>query len=109
VVTPAVYLIIGYVLTQMALAGYSPLLLVPALAVHGVIEIPVIVIATAAALRLGAVVTKPPQGITVGQAWTRAFADTIKLWLGIILPGLLLAALIEAYVTPAVVQALLGG
>jgi uncharacterized membrane protein SpoIIM required for sporulation/ABC-type transport system involved in multi-copper enzyme maturation permease subunit len=109
VVTPAVYLIIGYVLTQMALAGYSPLLLIPALAVHGVIEIPVIVIATAAALRLGAVVTKPPQGITVGQAWTRAFADTIKLWLGIILPGLLMAALIEAYVTPAVVQALLGG
>ncbi len=109
VVTPAVYLIIGYVLTQMALAGYSPLILLPALAVHGVVEIPVIIIATASALRLGAVITRPPKGMTVGQAWTLAFADTVKLWLGVILPGLLLAALIEAYVTPTVVQGLLGG
>ncbi|HYO89152.1 MAG TPA: ABC transporter permease subunit, partial [Candidatus Limnocylindrales bacterium] len=38
VITPAVYLIIGYVLTQMALAGYSPLILIPAIVVHGVIE-----------------------------------------------------------------------
>lgn len=107
VITPAVYLIIGYVLTQMALAGYSPLLLIPAIAVHGIVEIPVIIIATASALRLGAVITKPPQGATVGQAWTLAFADMVKLWLGVILPGLLLAALIEATVTPAVMQALL--
>lgn len=107
VITPAVYLIIGYILTQMALAGYNPLLLVPSLAVHGVIEIPVIVIATASAVRLGAVITRPPSGMTVGQAWTLAFADTVRLWLGVILPGLLLAALVEAYVTPVVVQALL--
>jgi uncharacterized membrane protein SpoIIM required for sporulation len=109
VITPAVYLIIGYVLTQFALAGYNPLLLAPALAVHGIVEIPVILIATACALRLGAIITRPPRGLTVGQAWTLAFSDTVKLWLGVILPGLLLAALIEAYITPGVVQALLGG
>jgi stage II sporulation protein M len=108
IITPAVYLIIGYVLTQFALAGYNPLLLLPALAVHGVVEIPVIVIAAASALRLGAVITKPPSGLSVSQAWTLAFADTVKLWLAVILPGLLLAAVIEAYLTPAVMQALLG-
>ncbi|MFN8379475.1 MAG: stage II sporulation protein M [Anaerolineae bacterium] len=109
VVTPMVYLIIGYVLTQFALAGYNPLLLLPAVAVHGMVEIPVIVIATACALRLGAVITRPPKGMSVSQAWTLAFSDTVKLWLGLLLPGLLLAAMIEAYVTPVVVKALLGG
>ena len=109
IITPAVYLIIGYVLTQFALAGYNPLLLVPTLAVHGVVEIPVIIIAAASALRLGAVITKPPAGMSVSQAWTLAFSDTVKLWLGVILPGLLLAAVIEATITPVVVQALLGG
>lgn len=109
VITPMVYLVIGYVLTQFALAGYNPLLLIPAVAVHGIVEIPVILIATACALRLGAIITRPPKGMTVGQAWTTAFSDAGKLWLGVILPGLALAALIEAYVTPVVVRALLGG
>jgi len=109
VITPMVYLIIGYIVTQFALAGYNPVLLVPALAVHGVVEIPVILIAAACALKLGAVITRPPKGQTVGQAWTVAFSDAVKLWLGVILPGLVLAALIEAYVTPVVVRALLGG
>ena len=109
VITPAVYLIIGYVLVQFMLAGYSPLILVPALAVHGIVEIPVIIIATASAVRLGAVITRPPAGMSVGQAWSLAFSDAVKLWLGIILPGLILAALIETYVTPVVMQALLGG
>ena len=109
VITPMVYLIIGYIMTQFALAGYNPALLVPALAVHGIVEIPVILIAAACALKLGAVITRPPKGQTVGQAWTVAFSDAVKLWLGIILPGLVLAALIEAYVTPVVVTALLGG
>lgn len=109
VITPMVYLIIGYVLTQFALAGYNPMLLLPAVAVHGIVEIPVIVIATACALRLGAIITRPPRGLAVGQAWTMAFADAVKLWLGVVLPGLVLAALIEAYVTPVVVRALLGG
>ncbi len=107
--TPAVYFIIGYLASQLVASGYSIAFLVPALGTHGLIEIPVIVIATAAALRLGAVVTRPPAGQTVGTAWTAALADTIKLWLGVLLPGLLLAALIEANLTPMVVAAFLGG
>ena len=61
------------------------------------------------ALRLGAVVTKPPRGITVGQAWSMALGDTLKIALGLVLPGLLLAAFIESFITPAVVVAVLGG
>lgn len=107
VLTPAAYFVIGYLFSQVMAAGYNPLFLVPAVLTHGIVEIPVIVLATAAALRLGAVVTRPPKGTTVGHAWTVALGDTIKLWIGIILPGLLLAAVIEAYITPLVVAAVL--
>lgn len=107
VLTPAAYFIIGYLFSQVLAAGYNPLFLVPAVLTHGIVEIPVIVLATAAALRLGAVVTRPPKGTTVGHAWTVALGDTIKLWLGVIVPGLLLAAVLEAYVTPLVVAGVL--
>ena len=107
VLTPATYFIIGYLFTQVMAADYNPLFLLPAVLTHGIIEIPVIVLATAAALRLGAVVTRPPKGTTVGHAWSTALGDTIKLWLGIILPGLLLAAILEAYVTPYVIALVL--
>lgn len=109
IVTPAVYVILGYLFTQVAVAGYDPSFLLPAVLTHGVVEIPVIVLATAAALHLGAVITRPPRGVTVGHAWVVALADTIKIAVGILIPGLVAAALIEVYVTPAVVKLVLGG
>ncbi|MDZ4764214.1 MAG: stage II sporulation protein M [Chloroflexota bacterium] len=109
VLTPLTYVVLGYLLTQVVAAGYSPFFLLAALFPHGLIEIPVIIIATAAAVRLGAVVTRVPENSTVGAAWTLAFTDMLKLALGIIIPGLLIAALLEAYVTPLVVRLALGG
>jgi uncharacterized membrane protein SpoIIM required for sporulation len=109
VLTPAVYFVLGYIFSQILAAGYNPAFFLAGILTHGIVEIPVIVLATAAALRLGAVVTRPPQGVTVGQAWTAALGDTVRLTLGVILPGLLLAAAIEAVITPRVVVAVLGG
>jgi uncharacterized membrane protein SpoIIM required for sporulation len=37
-----------------------------------------------------------------------ALGDTIKLFVGVILPGLLISALIEAFITPQVVLAVMG-
>jgi uncharacterized membrane protein SpoIIM required for sporulation/ABC-type transport system involved in multi-copper enzyme maturation permease subunit len=107
VITPAVYFVLGYVFSQVVIAGYNPAFIAPAILTHGIVEIPIIVLATAAALRLGAVVTRPPKDVTVGHVWTVALGDTLKLWFGLILPGLLLAAFIEANITPIVVQAVL--
>ncbi|MCB9453854.1 MAG: stage II sporulation protein M [Anaerolineaceae bacterium] len=109
IITPVVYLILGYLFSQIMLAGYNPSFLFAAILTHGVIEIPVIILATAAALRLGAIITRPPKGLTVGQAWQMALGDALKLAIGVILPGLILAAVIEAYITPRVVFAILGG
>jgi len=107
--TPAVYFILGYLFTQVVAAGYNPAFMLAAVLTHGIIEIPVIVLAAAAALRMGAVVTKPPRGITVGQAWSMTLGDTVKIALGLVIPGLLLAGFIEAFITPQVVVKVLGG
>ena len=109
IITPVVYLILGYLFSQIMLAGYNPSFMFAAVLTHGVVEIPIIILATAVALRLGAVITRPPEGMTVGHAWLTAFGDTVKLAVGVIFPGLVLAALIEAYITPRVVLAVLGG
>ncbi|MCC6805182.1 MAG: stage II sporulation protein M [Anaerolineae bacterium] len=108
ILTPAVYVVIGYIFSQIVMAGYDPTFMIPALLTHGIVEIPVIVLATAAALHLGAVVTRPPRGSTVGQAWTLALSDAIRIGLGLIAPGLIVAALIEAYITPEMVRLVLG-
>ncbi len=107
--TPAVYVVLGYLLSQIVQAGYNPFPFALAVLTHGVIEIPVIVLATAVVLKLGAVVTRLPTGMTLGQAWTQALGDTIKLWLAVLLPGLFFAAFVEAYITPLVVRIAFGG
>lgn len=109
VITPPVYFILGYIYSQILHAGYDPAFFYVGILTHGVVEIPVIVIATAAALRLGAVVTKLPPGQTVGYAWTLALADTARITLGVIIPGLIVAACIESFITPQLVVAVLGG
>jgi stage II sporulation protein M len=107
ILTPLAYVILGYLFTQVLAAGYNPTFLLAAVIPHGLVEIPVIVLATAAAVRLGAVITRPPRGTTVGQAWTLALTDSIKIGIGLVLPGLVIGAVIEAYITPAIVAAVL--
>ncbi|MBZ0301792.1 MAG: stage II sporulation protein M, partial [Anaerolineae bacterium] len=103
------FLLLGYIFSQILQAGYDPLLLVAALLPHGIIEIPVVFIASAAAVRLGASITRPPQGMTVGQGLQQALGDTIKIGAGVVLPGLIIAAALEAFLTPLVVVAVMSG
>jgi uncharacterized membrane protein SpoIIM required for sporulation len=109
VATPAVFAILGYLTVRLAVSGFDMTIFAAGIFTHGIIEIPVIIIATAAALRLGAAITKPPKGHTVGAAWMSALGDTVKIWGALVLPGLLLAAALEAFVTPRVLAMLIGG
>jgi uncharacterized membrane protein SpoIIM required for sporulation len=89
---------------------YNPVLFfVAGVLPHGVIEIPAAIIATALAVRLGATFISPPRGMTVGEGWLWALADFVKVFLALVLPLLALAAVLEVYVTPRVVVAVLGG
>ncbi len=109
IVTPLVYVVLGFVFGQVIQAGYNPSFLIAGIFTHGIVEIPVIILATASAVRLGAIITRPPQGYTVGQAWTMALGDALKIGVGLVLPGLIIAAFLEAFVTPVVVIAVMGG
>jgi uncharacterized membrane protein SpoIIM required for sporulation len=45
----------------------------------------------------------------VWDSWLRALADTIKVGVAVVIPMLIVAAIIEVYVTPNIVRAVLGG
>ena len=104
IIVPPVFVVLGYLTSQLVPAGYGVVLAV-AILPHGIVEIPIVLIATAAIFRVGAIVTKPPAGQTVGDAWISALGGALKIGLGVILPGLILAALIESTLTISLVQA----
>lgn len=108
VINPLTFLVLGYLLGQMLLNGQDLAIFLGAVLPHGVVEIPLIVLATALAFRQGAIVTRPPNGWTLGHAWLVTFGDALKLILGLIIPMLFLAAFLEVTLTPWVVLQILG-
>ncbi len=96
--------IIFFFVVQAAYAGYSPLLFLGAFVLpHAVFELPAAIVATALAVRMGASLMSPPEGMSVGEGWLWALADFLKVFIGLVVPLLALAAVIEVHVTPAVV------
>jgi uncharacterized membrane protein SpoIIM required for sporulation len=101
--------ILGFMLGQPVVQSLGVGTFFVAIIPHSLIEAPAIIIATAAAVRLGAIITRPPNGMGVWDAWTMALADMIKVFVGVVLPLLILAAVIEVYITPWLVIAAMGG
>jgi uncharacterized membrane protein SpoIIM required for sporulation len=100
----------GYFAGQMASLGVSPLVFLAAFILpHGIFEIPAAILEGAAILRLGACILVPPSGKTLGEGWLMALADWVKISLALVVPLLLAAALMEALVTPRVIQWVFGG
>jgi len=88
----------------------SPLLFLLAFVLpHGILEIPALIIAGAAILRLGAAIASPAPGKTISEAWLGAAADWAKVMVGLVLPLLLGAAALEVLLTPRIVTWLFGG
>jgi len=101
---------IGFFAATTASAGLSPFLFLLAFVLpHGILEIPALIIAGAAILRLGATIASPAPGRTIGEAWLGAAADWAKVMVGLVLPLLLGAAALEVLLTPKVVNWLFGG
>jgi stage II sporulation protein M len=108
ILVPPVFVVLGYLASQMIPAGLGTVL-AAAIIPHGVIEIPMTILATAAMFKLGSIVTKPPKNATVGHAWLVTLGSALKIGLGVVLPGLILAALLEAYVTFPILHAVMQG
>jgi uncharacterized membrane protein SpoIIM required for sporulation len=98
--------LIGGVLGVFKIIGYSPVLLFAAgLLPHGIFEIPALMLASAVVLRMGAVLVTPQTGKSMGQILLEQLADWLKIFLGLVVPLLMVAAIIEAYVTPSILFA----
>jgi len=102
--------LIGYFTTTVIGIGISPIMFFSAFVLpHGILEIPAMIIAGAAILRLGATLSTPSSGKSIGAAFIIAFADLVKVLAFIVAPLLLGAAFLEIYLTPTVVAWFLGG
>jgi ABC-type transport system involved in multi-copper enzyme maturation permease subunit len=92
---------IAYSAANVATSGASTGAFLAALVLpHGIIEIPAIILAGAAILSVGATLTAPAEGKTIGEAWIGALARWAKIMVGLALPLFLLAALVEVFLTP---------
>ncbi len=97
-------MIIGLLASGLAASSQNWLLFLAAFILpHGVIELPTVMLSTAFAVRIGAVMLNPPEGFSVGEAVVLALADYVKVLLFAVIPLLLVAALVEVYITPNVV------
>jgi uncharacterized membrane protein SpoIIM required for sporulation/ABC-type transport system involved in multi-copper enzyme maturation permease subunit len=104
------FAVIGYFTGAIAMAGVSPVLFLTATVLpHGVLEIPVIFLAGAAILKLGATLAAPAPGRTISEALLEALGDWTRIMVALVIPILLGAAILEIYLTPQVVIALFGG
>jgi uncharacterized membrane protein SpoIIM required for sporulation len=103
------FVLIGYFVATAANLGISPwVFLVAFVLPHGIFEIPAIILAGGAALRVGATLTAPAKGRTMSEALLESFADWARVMVALILPLMLVAAFLEIYLTPRVAIQLLG-
>lgn len=75
---------------------------------HGIFELPAAVLGIAVAMRVSTSVISPPEGLSIGQSLQFAIVNYLKI-LALIVPLLLIAAILEANVTPTIGCWITGG
>jgi stage II sporulation protein M len=104
------WVFVGFAAGQIYLAGENPILfVVGTILPHALIELPAILLSMAAVLRWDITVIAPPPNTTMGEAFIAASADFARVFVGLTIPMLFVAAYIEAYITPQVLFAIYGG
>lgn len=97
--------LVGGVMGAASLVGYSPLLtFVAGILPHGIFELSAVILATAAMLKVGAQLVTPQPDKSLGETLLLSLADWTRIFLGIVVPLLAVAAVIEVYVTPFFIQ-----
>ncbi len=97
----------GYLVGTLAANGLSAATYLGLVLPHAVLEVPAAVLATAAVLRAGALLATPTPNKTVGEVFLSSLAHWCKLMVGLVLPLLLAASMVEAWVTPRLALLLL--
>ena len=102
--------LVSFLVTEIVMLGYNPWLFVTTFILpHGIFELPAVLIGLTFALRIGAGLVSPPKGFDVGQGFILTLANFIKILIFLVIPLLLLAAYIEANITPQIVLAVYAG
>jgi stage II sporulation protein M len=97
--------LVGGVLGAAHLVGYSPLVAFAAgILPHGIFELSAIFLATAAMLKVAAQLVTPQPDKSLGETLLLSLADWFRIFVGIVLPFLAIAAVIEIYVTPLLIK-----
>ncbi|MBK8420768.1 stage II sporulation protein M [Candidatus Villigracilis saccharophilus] len=91
----ALFQLLGIQAWPIFLAGVVP---------HGVFEIPALMIGCAVVLYMGVSIVTPQTGRSMGEVILELLADWMKIFIGLVVPLLAIAAMIEAYITPALLQ-----
>lgn len=101
--------LIGGIFAILQLLGIQPWpVFLAGVAPHGVFEIPALMIGSAVVLYFGASIVTPQTGKSMGEVILELLADWAKIFLGLVVPMLAIAALIEAYITPGLLLKVLG-
>ena len=97
--------LVGGVLGAASLVGFSPwLTFVSGVLPHGIFELTAVFLATAAMLKAGAQLVTPQPDKSVGEVLILALADWARVFVGLVIPFLLVAAIIEIYLTPILIK-----
>jgi uncharacterized membrane protein SpoIIM required for sporulation/ABC-type transport system involved in multi-copper enzyme maturation permease subunit len=97
--------LVGYFAGGVSLLGYNPLIFVASFILpHGLLEVPAAIIATTFALRIGVAFVSPPEQLDLSQGFLLTLANFVKVFVFLVMPMLLVAAIVEAEITPLVVQ-----
>jgi len=97
--------LIGGVLGAVSLVGYSPLAVFSvAILPHGIFEITAVFLATAAMLKAGALLVTPQPDKSLGEIFLLSIADWSRVFIGLVLPLLFIAAVVEIYITPILIK-----
>ncbi len=102
--------LIGGIFALLQLLGLQPVpIFLAGVAPHGIFEIPALMIGSAVVLYVGASLVTPQTGKSMGEVILELMADWAKIFVGVVVPLLAIAALIEAYITPGLLLNVLGG
>lgn len=97
--------LVGGVLGAASLVGYSPLAVFAiGILPHGIFELSAVFLATAAMLKTGAQLVTPQADKSLGEMLLISLADWFRIFVGIAIPLLAIAAVIEIYITPRLIK-----
>jgi stage II sporulation protein M len=97
--------LIGALLGAAKVIGISPWLVFAAgILPHGIFELTAVFLASASVLKGGAQLVTPQPDKSLGEVLILSLADWFRIFIGVVVPFLVIAALIEVYLTPQLLK-----